>query len=115
MDRSDWRSKRLTQLRGVIMKADPALVEEVKWRKPSRPDGVPVWTHEGNVCIGETLKNAVRLTFPKGAFVKDPKKLFNTRLTSKSVRAIDFFEDTRVDEPALTALIRGAVKVNTTK
>lgn len=115
VDRSDWRSKKLSELRGVIKKADPALVEEVKWRKPSRPDGVPVWTRDGNVCIGEILKNAVRLTFPKGALVKDPKKLFNTRLTSNSVRAIDFFEGVKVDEVALKALIRDAVKVNTTK
>ena len=112
---ADWRSKRLSELRGMIKKADPALIEEVKWRKPSRPEGVPVWSHDGIVCIGETLKNAVRLTFPKGAQVKDPKKLFNTRLDSKSVRAIDFFEGAKVDEAALKALIRGAVKVNTAK
>ena len=112
---SDWRGKKLAQLRAVIRKADPAIVEEVKWKKPSRPEGVPVWSHEGNICVADTLKNAVRLTFPKGAQVKDPKKLFNTRLDSKTVRAIDFFEDATVDEPALKALILEAVKLNKPK
>src|SRR5512141_237954 len=101
----DWRGKKLSQLRAVIKKADPAIVEEVKWKKPSRPEGVPVWSHDGNVCIADILKNAVRLTFPKGAQVKDPKKLFNTRLDSKMVRAIDFHEDEAVDDAALKALI----------
>src|SRR5690349_15609112 len=86
----DWRGKLLSRLRSVINKADPAVVEEVKWKRPSKPEGVPVWSHDGILCMGETLKNAVRLTFPKGAHVKDPKKLFNTRLNSNSVRAIDF-------------------------
>src|SRR5712691_7395345 len=85
----DWRSLALSQLRGLIKKADPAVVEEVKWKKPSKPMGVPVWSHDGIICIGDTLKNAVRLTFPKGAQMKDPKKLFNTRLDSNTVRAID--------------------------
>ena len=76
----DWRGKKLSQLRALIKKADPAVVEEVKWKKPSNPMGVPVWSHDGIICIGNILKNAVRLTFPKGAQVKDPKKLFNTRL-----------------------------------
>ncbi|HEX2681271.1 MAG TPA: DUF1801 domain-containing protein, partial [Candidatus Dormibacteraeota bacterium] len=110
-----WRDKRLSELRGIIKKADPALVEDVKWRKPSRPEGVPVWSHDGIVCIGETLKNAVRLTFPKGAQLKDPKKLFNTRLDSNAVRAIDFVEGGRVDETALKALILEAVRLNTVK
>ncbi len=75
----DWRGKKLSQLRAAIKKADPALVEEVKWKKPSRPEGCPVWSHDGILCVADTLKNAVRLTFPKGAQMKDPKKLFNTR------------------------------------
>jgi hypothetical protein len=108
----DWRGEKLSHLREVVRKADPELVEEVKWKKPSRPEGVPVWSHDGIVCIGEMLKNAVRLTFPKGAQVKDPKKLFNTRLDSKSVRAIDFHEDDIVNVAALTTLIQGAVKLN---
>lgn len=111
----DWRGKTLSRLRALVLKADPAIVEEVKWRKPSRPEGVPVWSHDGIVCIGETLKNAVRLTFPKGAQVKDPKKLFNTRLDSNSVRAIDFPEGAKVDEAALKALILGAAKMNGAK
>ena len=111
----DWRGKKLSQLRAVIKKANPAIVEEVKWKKPSRPEGVPVWSHDGNLCIADTLKNAVRLTFPKGAQMKDPKKLFNTRLDSKTVRAIDFFEDNKIDDVALKTLILEAVKLNKPK
>jgi hypothetical protein len=111
----DWRGKKLSQLRALIKKADPAVVEEVKWKKPSNPMGVPVWSHDGIICIGNTLKNAVRLTFPKGAQMKDPKKLFNTRLESKTVRAIDFHEGDTVNEPALKALILDAVRLNTAK
>jgi hypothetical protein len=99
----------------LIKKADPAVVEEVKWKKPSKPMGVPVWSHDGIICIGDTLKNAVRLTFPKGAQMKDPKKLFNTRLDSNTVRAIDFHEGDTVDEAALKALILDAVGLNTPK
>jgi hypothetical protein len=104
-----WRGERLAQLRSVVKDADPAIVEEVKWKKPSRPEGVPVWSHGGNICIGEALKNAVRLTFPKGAQLNDPKGLFNTRLDSKTVRAIDFHEGDPVNESALKALIVEAV------
>ena len=111
----DWRGRKLSQLRALIKKADPAVVEEVKWKKPSKPSGVPVWSHAGIICVADTLKNAVRLTFPKGAQVKDPQKLFNTRLDSNTVRAIDFHEDDTVDDAALQALILDAVKVNTTK
>jgi hypothetical protein len=120
----DWRGKKLSQLRALIKKADPAVVEEVKWKKPSKPSGVPVWSHDGIICVADTLtlapparagENAVRLTFPKGAQVKDPKKLFNTRLDSKTVRAIDFHESDMVNEAALKALILDAVKVNTSK
>ncbi len=109
----DWRGRKLSQLRALINKADPALVEEVKWKKPSNPMGVPVWSHDGILCIGETLKNAVRLTFPKGARMNDPQKLFNTRLDSNTVRAIDFREGDNVDEAALKALILEAVRLNT--
>ncbi len=112
---TDWRGRKLSQLRAVIKKADPAIIEEVKWKKPSKPEGVPVWSHAGIICVADTLKNAVRLTFPKGAQVKDPKKLFNTRLDSKTVRAIDFFEDATVNEAALKALILDAVRLNTLK
>ena len=109
----DWRGRKLLELRALIQKADPAVVEEVKWKKPSNPMGVPVWSHEGIICVGDTLKSAVRLTFPKGAQLKDPKRLFNTRLDSKTVRAIDFHEGDTVDEAALKALILAAVRLNT--
>ena|SRR6266540_4915830 len=111
----DWRGKKLSQLRALIKKAHPAVVEEVKWKKPSKPSGVPVWSHDGIICIADTLKNAVRLTFPKGARMKDPKRLFNTRLDSNTVRAIDFHEGDTVDEAGLRALILGAVRLNTKK
>ncbi len=111
----DWRGKMLSQLRGVIRKADPGIVEEVKWKKPSKPSGVPVWSHDGILCVADTLKNAVRLTFPKGAQIKDPKKLFNTRLDSKTVRAIDFHRDDKVNEAALKAIILDAVRLNASK
>ena len=109
---SDWRGETLSRLRGIVLGAGPAVVEEVKWKKPSRPEGVPVRSLDGIVCIGEMLKNAVRLTFPKGAQIKDPKKLFNARLTSNSVRAIDFLEGQDVPEAALRALILEAVRLN---
>ncbi len=109
----DWRGEKLSQLRALIKSADPAVVEEVKWKKPSNPMGVPVWSHDGIICIGDTLKNAVRLTFPKGAQMKDPQKLFNTRLDSKTVRAIDFREGDTLDEVALKVLIHDAVRLNT--
>ena len=102
----------MSQLRALIKKADTAVIEEVKWKKPSRPEGVPVWVHDGNICVADILKNAVRLTFPKGAQMKDPKKLFNTRLDSKTVRAIDFHESDFIDESALKTLILDAVTLN---
>jgi hypothetical protein len=107
-----WRGATLARLRAVILQADAAVVEEVKWKKPSRPEGVPVWSRDGIVCVADTLKNAVRLTFPKGAKLGDPKRLFNTRLESKSVRAIDFREGEAIDESALVALIAEAATLN---
>lgn len=108
----DWRGIKLSQLRVIIKKTDPKVTEEVKWKKPSKPEGVPVWSHDGIICVADTLKSAVRLTFPQGVQIKDPKKLFNTRLDSKTVRAIDFFDNDAVDETALKKLIEEAVKVN---
>ena len=105
----------LSQLRALIKKADAGMIEEVKWKKPSNPTGVPVWSHDGIVCIGEALKNAVRLTFPKGASIKDSKRLFNARLESHSIRAIDFHEGDAVDEAALKVIILEAVRLNTLK
>jgi hypothetical protein len=107
-----WRGERLGQLRALIRGADPGVIEEVKWKKPSRPEGVAVWSHDGIVCVGETLKNAVRLTFPKGAQLKDPKGLFNTRLDGKSVRAIDFHEGDVINASALKALIVQGARLN---
>ncbi len=108
----DWRGELLAKLRGIIKAADADLIEEVKWKKPSKPEGVPVWSHDGIVCMGEMLKNAVRLTFPKGAKLKDPKKIFNTRLDSKSVRAVDFSEGASIDEAGITLLIVQGAALN---
>ena len=107
-----WRSATFARLRALVRAADPSIVEEVKWKKPSRPMGVPVWCCDGNLCIGEPLKNAVRLTFPKGALLKDRKHLFNARLDSASVRAIDVHEGDEIDENALQDLVRQAIQVN---
>jgi hypothetical protein len=112
---SDWRGETLSRLREIVLSAHPGFVEEVKWKKPSKPEGVPVWTLDGNVCIGEMLKNAVRLTFPKGARLKDPKSLFNARLDSGSVRAIDFVEGEKFPVTALRALVLEAANVNVKK
>jgi hypothetical protein len=109
----DWRGTTLSQLRNLIKHADPDVVEEVKWKKPSKPAGSPVWSHDGILCVGEALKSAVRLTFPKGAQMSDPEGLFNTRLNSKSVRAIDFYESETIDDAAVKDLILEAVRMNT--
>ena len=113
---TDWRGEVLSRLRGLIKQAEPALIEEeVKWKKPSRPEGVPVWSHKGIICVGETLKNAVRLMFPKGAQLNDPHHLFNTRLDSNSVRAIDFHLDDPIEEAALQELILEGIRLNASK
>ncbi len=111
----DWKGRTLSLLREVIQRADPGVVEEVKWKKPSNPAGVPVWSHDGIITVGNLLKNAVRLTFPEGAQIKDPKRLFNARLDSRTARAIDFHEGESVDEVALTAIIVAAVGLNAPK
>jgi hypothetical protein len=110
----DWRGEALSRLRTLIKQADSDVIEEVKWKKPSRPEGVPVWSHDGMLCFADTLKSAVRLTFPKGAQM-NPNKVFNARLDSKSVRAIDFHEGDAIDEAALKALILEAVELNKSK
>lgn len=109
----DWRGETLARLRALIKQADPDIVEAVKWRKPSNPLGVPVWEHSGIVCTGETYKNAVKLTFAKGAAVADPARLFNSSLEGNTRRAIDIHEGDTIDEKALTTLIRAAVALNT--
>src|SRR5438128_7782996 len=108
----DWRGKTLSRLRALIKQADPAVVEEWKWRKPSNP-GVPVWSHQGQICTGETYKSIVKLTFFKGASLEDPSGLFNSSLEGNTRRAIDFHEGEKIDEKALRALIRAAVALNT--
>lgn len=112
---ADWRGETLSNLRSVIVGTDPKIYEEVKWKKPSKPEGVSVWSYNGNICIGEMLKNAVRLTFPNGASLDDPNHLFNTRLDSKSVRAIDIHENETVNKEALQALVRSAMQLNAAK
>jgi hypothetical protein len=107
----DWRGKTLSTLRALIKQADPEVVEEWKWRKPSNP-GVPVWSHEGMICTGETYKSVVKLTFLKGASLEDPAGLFNSSLEGNTRRAIDFHEDDEIDEKAFTALIQAAVSLN---
>lgn len=109
---NDWRGKMLSRLRSIIGKADTSIIEEVKWKKPSKPQGVPVWSLDGILCVADTLKSAVRLTFPKGAQIRDPKNIFNSRLDSKTVRAIDFRQGDSIDESALSDLIRAAVVLN---
>ena len=109
----DWRGKTLSQIRTLIKQADPEVVEEIKWRKPSNPAGVPVWSHDGIICTGETYQNHVRLTFAKGASLKDPKGLFNSSLEGNALRAIVIHQGDKIDEKAFKALIRGAVSLNT--
>jgi hypothetical protein len=110
---SDWRGEMLARVRKLIKEADPDVVEEVKWKKPSNPHGVPVWEHDGIICTGETYKTAVKLTFAKGAALKDPSRLFNSSLEGNVRRAIDIHEGGTIDEKALKALVRAAVALNT--
>ena len=108
----DWRGEMLGRLRALIRQADPEVVEEVKWRKPSNPTGVPVWSHDGIICTGETYKDKVKLTFAKGASLEDPSGIFNASLEGNTRRAIDFAEGDEPDEDALKALIRAAAALN---
>ena len=108
----DWQGEMLARLRKVIQDADPDIIEEVKWRKPSNPAGVPVWSHGGILCTGETYKNKVKLTFANGAALDDPSHLFNASLEGGTRRAIDFHEGDSIDEQGLAALIREAVAMN---
>ena len=105
-DLGDWRGEMLSRLRALIKKADPEVAEEWKWR------GTPVWSHNGLICTGETYKNVVKITFAKGASLKDPSGLFNSSLDGNARRAIDFHEGDKLDEKALKALIRAAVALN---
>ena len=107
----DWRGVTLARLRGLIKQADPDVVEEWKWKKATNP-GVPVWSHQGGICTGETYKSVVKLTFFKGASLDDPAGLFNLSLDGKVRRAIDIKEDEEIDETAFVTLIRAAVSLN---
>jgi hypothetical protein len=107
----DWRGKTLSKVRGIIKEADPDIVEEWKWVKPTNP-GIPVWSHKGGICTGETYKNVVKLTFFKGAALNDPSGLFNSSLEGKVRRAVDIKENDNVNEDALKNLIREAVALN---
>src|SRR3989440_9524151 len=107
----DWRGETLSRLRRLIKEADPDVVEDVKWRKASNP-GVPVWSHDGIICTGETYKNVVKMTFAKGAALKDPSRIFNSSLEGNTRRAIDFHEGEKIDEEALKTLVRAAVTLN---
>jgi hypothetical protein len=111
----DWRGETLSKVRKLIKQADPDVVEEVKWVKASTPGGVPVWSHAGIICTGETYKDKVKFTFAKGASLKDPSGLFNSSLEGNARRAIDFHEGDKVNEKALKALILEAVALNTSK
>jgi hypothetical protein len=108
----DWRGELLARIRTVINQADPEMLEERKWKKASNAMGVPVWSHNGIVCTGETYKDHVKMTFAKGASLKDPSGLFNSSLEGNARRAIDFHEGDKLDEKALKALIRAAVALN---
>jgi hypothetical protein len=109
---SDWRGETLARVRAVIKQADPEVVEEWKWVKPTNP-GTPVWSHAGMICTGETYKNVVKMTFAKGASLEDPSGLFNSSLEGNTRRAIDFHEGDKIDGKALKALICAAVALNT--
>ncbi len=112
-DLGDWRGETLSRVRALIKKADSEVVEEVKWRKPSNSNlGVPVWSHDGIICTGETYRDKVKLTFAKGASLEDPAGLFNSSLEGNTRRAIDIHEGVDIDGEALIALVRAAVALN---
>ena len=112
---TDWHSEKLDRIRELIREADPDSVEEVKWRKPSNPDGVPTWSHNGILCTGETYKDKVKLTFAKGAWLDDPAGLFNASLDASTRRAIDIKEGDSLNEGAFKELIRAAAQANREK
>lgn len=111
---TDWRGKALSRVRALIKQADPDVLEEVKWKKPSNPAGVPVWSHDGIICTGETYKEHVKLTFARGAALEDPSHLFNSSLEGNTHRAIDIREGDKIDEKAFKTLVRAAVVLNAT-
>jgi hypothetical protein len=111
----DWRGKTLARVRALIKQADPDVVEELKWKKPSNPMGVPVWSHDGIICTCETYKDHVKLTFAKGAALKDPSRVFNSSLEGNARRAIDIRAGDRIEGEAFMTLVRAAVALNTSR
>ncbi len=109
----DWRAEALERVRALIRQADPEAVEEVKWRKPANPAGIPVWSHDGIICTGETYRDKLKLTFQQGARIPDPAGLFNAGLAGSQRRAIDLFEGDQLDPAAFKAVVRAAVALNT--
>lgn len=109
----DWRQRTLAHVRALIRRADPDVLEERKWKKPTNPAGVPVWSHDGIICTGETYRDKVKLTFMRGAALDDPHGLFNASLEGHARRAIDIRESDTLDEDAFVALVRAAVALNT--
>ena len=114
-ERGDWRARTLARVRALIRQADPDAVEERKWKKPSNPAGVSVWSHGAIICTGESYQDKVKLTFAKGAALKDPRRLFNSSLEGKVRRAIDIRDGDRIDEEAFKTLVRAAVALNTNR
>jgi hypothetical protein len=110
-----WRGETLARIRNLILETDPDVVEEVKWRKPSNPSGIPTWSHAGLICTGETYKDKVKLTFARGAALDDPAKLFNSSLDGGTRRAIDIHEGEEIDADAFKALVKQAVALNHSK
>ena len=111
----DWRGETLARVRAIIRQADPEVTEELKWRKPSNPSGVPVWSNGGIICTGETYKDKVKLTFANGAALDDPSRLFNSSLEGNTRRAIDLREGDAIDEGALKDLVRQAMSLNASR
>jgi hypothetical protein len=111
-DPDDWRGRTLARVRALIVQADPDAVEEVKWKKPSNPAGVPVWSHNGIICTGEIYRDKVKLTFSRGAALEDPSRLFNSSLEGNTRRAIDIREGDAFNEKAFRDLVRSAVALN---
>lgn len=112
---ANWKGALLAELRAVILSASKEISEDVKWKMPSKPLGSPTWEFNGIVCVADYLKNAVRITFPKGAQIEDPDGLFNCRLDSKTVRAIDFYEGDKVKKAALKGLVKHGIAINISK
>lgn len=110
-----WKGELLSQIRSAVMQSEPDIVEEIKWKMATRPEGLPVWSCGGIICFAETWKDNIKLLFPKGAQLKDPNRLFNSRLQSKTIRAIEYREGDQVKKGDLLALVRQAIKLNSTR